>query len=742
MGKTKTTSSQFPRGYSKSRYQGIERKHFDSVESLFAEEHYGKYLVVKNNKSSRTNHNRLYLCFEDHIKFIEPKIHPGVLVVTKNLGIADTQLLSRFPEQYDFIWNELTTLIDDSMSRRIVDRLLKGFGHLLDVLNHLEITLSSLEDLDGSYLKAVENDAKNNLYSRHILGYCSQFLRLAISYYQKNLYVPELKKYGIAKSRDDDISLAVSWQCDIYACQELDEIIQCVNEYKSWMKDLAEMQASFSKEDLICHGGLFTLKNLVFTYFENLDSIGYGVHKINKVFAKAAKQLYGIELNVWKGNRDNRKDSIKNKELELRKLGDGGINITVCNERMFAIWHKVVVPEYPFDKSFLSEYLFVQNTLESWRREKARSCGFKLEIFDRRIVPDLQAIYPMYLLSLCRSGLNQQPVFDWRVWQDKNGSYRIGEDSGMGRIVDGYKGRGNTIQSTALDRQQQKYADFWCTYAGPLYQLSGDDHFFQYEVFGNIYSLDADGIRRMLMSKSHFYHRHAIFDTVLSKDGTLEQKHLTRISHGKLRKVKNLSDYLEGKKKWERQYERGHTDGNTEIIYQQTVEFQESKQHRIATTQNNLVDFFRGIQTEEHNQKFQVFTGPLSNCKNPFSPDYEGARKLRNGDVCTNWRKCLSGCSQCQPVKNVHGPNIMAWIIVMDELRQLYQDVEEWERMFLLDYMAAKAALTSCAFSDEERTICEKKANEHSRLAFMRKEVLNSQRSRRLSDEERENAYI
>lgn len=741
MGKAKTTSTQLPRGFIKPQLQRGERKHFDYVEALFAEEHYGKYLVVKNTASNSQNHNRLYLCFDAHLEFIKPKIRHGMFEITKKSGIADIQLISRFPKLHYFIWQELSILIENSASRNNVERLLKGFGHLLSVFNRLEINISTLQDLDGSHVKAIENDAKNNSYLRYLLKSCNQFLRYICEYYGKNLYIPELGKYGFSKNRDDDISLGISWQCDIYACQDLDEIMLYVNEYRDWMQELEVMQAPFSEEELALHGGLFTLKNLVFTYFENFSKFGSGCAIKNEIFRKIAYQLYGIELRVWKGNRGCTA-AYRKRENELRKLGDGGIDISVQDERMFAIWHKIIAPEYPFMREFLSHYSFIHSSLGQWRLVKSGILGFGLESFDRRIVPGLQETYYLYLLSLCRSGLNQQPILNWRVWKDADGSYHIGEDSGMGRIVDGFKGRGNSIQTTALDREQRNYVDFWCTYATPLYQRSQNDHFFQYERHGNINTLGLDGIRVQFKGKSNFFNRHKIVDTVLLEDGALQEKRLTHINHEKIRKIKNLSEYLEGKEQWERQYRRGHKNGNTEIIYQQTAEFQESKQHRIVMTQNKLLEFFKDKTIVESNPKLQVFTGPLSNCKNPFEPDYEGAKKLRDRDVCSNWRKCLSGCSQCQPVKNVHGPNIMAWIIVMDEMRSIYTDSEEWERMFLLDQMAAEAALIICNFSDVERVECEKKANEHGRLAFIRREVLNSQRSRRLNEDEKENGYI
>ncbi|MCD6258716.1 MAG: hypothetical protein J7J31_03825 [Helicobacteraceae bacterium] len=739
MARTKTTSIQLPRGAKKSNEMSKLSNHFDNVNSLLANEHYGKYLIVQNSKSDPRSHNRQYFCFDSMIEFISVAGNNGLINSQKERGITNVHLLSRFPQHSKFIRDSIFTFIEPFTPRADTGNLLKGFGHFLMVLNN--INWETLESINGNHLKMIEQDAKKNDYSKSTLENCTRFCNKLVSVYDKNLKVPKYTKYASVTNSKNELSLAVSWQCDIYACEELDGIMHLVNEYEEWMNELKAMQEIFSKEELSLHGGLFTLKNLIYTYFDNIDQFGRVSGPPNRVIRSAAYCLYGIKLNEWKNSR-----RCTEHEVSLRKKGEGGLNISIQDERMFAIWHKVIAPEYPFVSDILPQYSFVQKNLGEWRRHVSKKFRFSLRVFDSRVYPDLRAIYPLYLLSLCRSGLNQQPVKDWRIWKDEDGGYHLGENSGMGRIVDGFKGRGNTIQSTALDHQQCKYVDFWCKYAKPLFNNCDNNYFF---TFGNnnaprtgkieINAIDTSALRSMFYSKTHFFYQHNITDRVYQNDGTYKEKRLYSINHEKIRKVKNLSAYLEGKEQWERQFRLGHKDAKTEITYQKAREFQGSKQHRISITMNELLAFFKDKSSVKENPKFEIFTGPLSNCINPSEPDYIGVKKLRDGDVCVNWRKCLTKCSQSDVVKEIHGPNIMAWQNVMEELRSLYPN-EEWEKFFLLDNMAAEAALEMCKFTNEERIECELKAKQSGRVAFIRKEVLNSQRVRRLSLKEKDNA--
>lgn len=742
MVKTKTTSSQLPRGSLQLDKSNNLSKHIDTVNLLFSHEHYGKYLVVTNSTGQNRKHNRQYICFDAMVEFLSPSMHTGSLNALKKQGKGDSHLLSRFPKHYTFIQNSIFKLIKPYSSRKTVDRLLSGFSHFLKVLG--DIDWLSFETLNRDHIKLIEQDAKENEYSKTVLGNCTSFLNVVVSYYKMDLIVPAYMLYASKSNKINEISIAVSWQCDRYACMELDETICLVNEYKEWMLDLKTIQEQFSEKELKQHGGIFTLNNIVFSSFDNIDKLGHRSSiSFNRVLQRLAMSLYGIQIKTWE-HTSRKTIEERKQEDELRIIGKGGINISIHDERMFAIWHKIVAPNYPFITDFLPQYACIQKVFNSWRNTISKKYNFSLERFDKRIYPNLQTIYPLYLLSLCRSGLNQQPIRDWRVWKDIDNSFHLGIDSGMGRIVDGYKSRGNSIQSTALDHKHCKYIDFWCNYAKSLYEASNDDHFFQYlqtktteKGKDKVHILGASD-KSISGASKNFLHRNIVIDIFYKQDGTITEENVRSIKHEKIRKVKNLSEYIQGKEQWERQFKLGHKNQDTELFYQKTAEFQGSIQHRINMSMNDLIDFFKGRLSVEERPELQIFAGPLSNCSNPFEPTYIGAKEIKDGDVCTNWRKCLTKCDKSELIKHIHAANIMSWRIVMSELHSIYS-TEEWDRMCLLDDMAAEAALKVCGFTNEERVVYEAKAKEEGRLAFIRKEVLHSHRSRRLSKDEKHN---
>lgn len=142
MGTTKTTSTKLPRGSSLTQPPVRARKHIDTVNSLLAEEHYGKYLVVKNSPSDRFNHNRFYLHHEAMLEFLEAsEVNPSLIEILRSNDIASTHLISLFPEWQDIIVTTLHALVDDGRSRNSVKCLLEGFSHLLKVSKKLNITL-------------------------------------------------------------------------------------------------------------------------------------------------------------------------------------------------------------------------------------------------------------------------------------------------------------------------------------------------------------------------------------------------------------------------------------------------------------------------------------------------------------------------------------------------------------------------------------------------------------------------
>jgi len=726
-----------PRGLKEKQLDSKTRMHFDYLNPVFAEEHYGKYFIVKNgNGDDLSPHNRFYLCNKSRLEFMKTYCQEAVMVSHSKQQVALTELITLYPEQEIFVKRILNLFLGDKPSRKYAIKVATGFGLMLEIFNNRGIELKSIDEFTGKHIKALRKGADEGGYSKDRLIALTSFLLLVNERFSLKLSVGNFRKY--AKQRCEhptELSLAVTWQLDIYAQREIKENINRFKEYKKWMKELNEIN------DFFC------IDNLAHSYFANIEQFGHQKASTrNRPFKNIAQVLHGIELQCWKERKNGKPvyacEADLEREKDLRKKAKNGVNITINDERMFAMWHQTVAPNYPYESDFLPKYKEVfGTTLFYWRNRIAKKNGFILSEFLSRIAPGPGEIYPLYLLALCRSGLNQDPIKDWRVWKDETEQYHVGVESGMGRIVDGFKGRGNSVQSTPLDRDMRRYVDSYIEYLSSVYDHSGDDHFFQYldlrknmntGMFQRVTVNTLKG-QRMSTRKNMFYRKYPIMDLEVLASGETVEKRLSWIDHNQIRKVKNLSEYLEGKQQWERQYLRGQKDPETEYIYQQTVQFQDAKKHRIAKSLESFVDFIKGKISIEENPRLKVFNGPISDCKNPFDPTYPGAKKLHSNDVCSNWRKCLTECEQCDVIAPIHGPVIVAWRDCMDDMRSIYELNESWEDEFIWDYMAAEATLST--FSKDVLRECEEKAPKYAE--FVKREVLNSQRARKLTEEER-----
>ena len=732
MGKTKTTSKQMPKGSSELKVDTNSRPNFDYADPNFAEEHYGKYIIVKNSNCDHSPpHNRFYLCHTSLLEYMQTYSQKAGIEAVKRKGVGLSNLISLFPDKKEFITELLTVLLgSDRPNRERTLKMARGIGFFLTVIKVNNIEIDNMSELKGKHLKMIKEYVQQGNYTKSTLTNCSEFLHLVVKHFSLKLDVPNLRQYARKKDMPSkELSLAVTWQLDIYAKREIEYIIGKVDEYRQWMKELEEI------------GDLFSKKNLIYTFFNNIDTLGSGSGIVNTQIRNLALSLYDIKLRCWNNTRNNNQKD-KACEKELRKISEGGINITIRNERMFAMWHKVIAPNFPFDKNILPKYQCIyQGRLLNWRYEMIKSLDITAENFNSRIIPTPTTIYPFYLLALCRSALNQDTLKDWRIWKDDQKKYCLGVDSGMGRIVDGRKARGNTMQSTALDQEMRRFVDFYTEYASPIYVHSKNDYFFQYinmlgTIDSNLIETFGAGILGTLRKRKDeyaFYTKYFILDEEILPNGKRVERRIDWIDHTKIRKVINLSRYLEGKTQWERQYLLGQKNELTEYIYQQSAGFEQVKNHRIARTQKNFLDFLAGKISLKENPRFGVFSkGPLADCKDPFNPTYSGAKKLSKNDVCTSWRKCLTECGQCMVIAPIHGPVIVAWRDCMDDMRSLFDQPETWDQQFLWDYMAAEATLE--LFPLEVLKECEAKAPKY--IEFVKREVLNSQRSRKLSKEE------
>jgi hypothetical protein len=726
MIKTKKKSNQVPRGLNESLSSKTLGSHFDNINTHLAEKHYKKYLIVTNRQSDSQPHNRLYLCHKSMLVFM--KYYANEQMISKQEKVSSYHLYTHFPNQKELIWNILTTLFEEKFNRFKLNCFCGALRIIFKIFEQKNIQIFEIQDFDNQHViiieKYIKNESKLNAKNLRYLGELLRFISYKIN---KDIHIPDFSKYVKKKQKNNIImpTLAITWQLDHYAEQAINNLMLEFKTYQNWINELDDI------------GDLFSLKNLTYTFFNNIDSLGSASGKKNTFIRKLAKKLYDIEFQCWKSHFFM-KEHEKNRKEELKLLGKGGINISINDERMLAMWIKTLLTNYPFEQSVNKLYSFInEEGLNSWIIFNTYFKSFKCETLTLVLNRNFDQVYQLYLLVLCRTGMNPSVIQSWKVHKEKNGLYKLGVDSGMGRIVDGYKGRGNTIQTAVLDNQLCKFIDFYTEWLTPLFDLSKDYHFFQYyskehNSFSYITSINLS--QRKTRLRGTFFHKYPIMNQRIVFEGKLVEERVMWIDHSKLRKVNNLSEYLNQKDQYIRKMILGHKKQETEYIYQQSVEFQNVKAHQISSAQNHWIDIVKGEVDVNKNPRLKIFTTPMSNCKNPKAPTYIGVKKLKKNDVCTNWRKCLTECEQCEVIDRIHGPVILAWKNCMDDVRKEYLDLELWEREFAYDYDAAISILGS--FSKEAFEYCEEKSIQY--FDFVHRHVLNSKRTRRLSTEEQD----
>lgn len=725
----KTTSNELPRGYKQFLNDEPKKPHFDDVYSLLAQKHYGKYLIIINKLSNTQPHSRLYLCHDSMLELM--KSYASSTMVSQQKDVPSFCLFTLFPKKIDLTWVILSKIFDNKIDRYKGNNLCGALGKLYEIYEKENIPLNNIDEFSELHVLAIEKHVKKyGGYNAKNLRYLTELLKIMVVKFNLNVRWPNLTKYGAKINRGTGVipTLSITWQLDYFAELSINSLIKKVKQYQLWMKELKEI------------GELFSMKNLAYTFFENIDTFGRSSGGKNFIIRKLAQQLFNVELQCWKSHFHIKEDEQKAKN-KLRKLGTNGININITGERMYAMWHKTIAENYPFEMKISDKYSFInKNGISSWGSSKNYNDSFNTETVHTAISPSFDQIYPLYLLVLCRTGMNPGVIQDWRVYQNEKGIYKLGVDSAMGRIVDGHKGRGNSEQTAVLDRQLCKFVDFYTEWLTPLFNYSKDNHFFQYMNLGkknNLYtilnSINLSAKRKR--KQGSFYHMYPIKDEIILTNGKQVEEQVMWIQHDKLRQVKNLSEYLDQKNQYIRKMQLGHKNLDTEYIYQQSVEFQDIKGHQIALAQNQFLQVAKGEANLEETPRLKIFSTPMANCKNPHSPTYQGVKKLHKHDVCTNWRKCLTECDQSDVVDKIHGPVIMAWKTCMDDIRKEYQTIELWEREFFSDYQAALTTLEG--FEPDILKFCKKESLKYTH--FVKGHILNSRHSRNIVMQEQVN---
>jgi len=720
-----------PPGSTKATNQ--KRPHFDTVNKLYAEEHHGKYLIVRNSKSDSCSysHNRLYLCKQSAMEFIVSSMNAdqscritGIEAALETKGLAKSDLLSLYPEHGAYVRDFLFQLVDRILPRSSGNQVVIGFGIMIDILLSADIDLPSVTEFKNKHLNIVSKEMLDERFNNQAKVYVNRFLtelkRKNDAFVLKHIQVNQAQKPPTMLSSD------VVFQLDHYAQKELKENVCKAKEYAGWMEELESIE-------------LFSLENLAYTYYDNIDRLGRMAAALNRPIRNIAKELFNVELQCWKRRSNgipqyfNKED--KHRHQELLELSRSGFNISIADERMGCMWNKTFFPDWPLNDEPTELFKNMHSTSAiSWRSNNSTGLKATISEFKKIALPTMEQLYPLILMLMIRTGLNQEVLRDWRVKKDADGSYKLGDETGLGVLIDGEKGRGNSIQTVVIDlkSKEKKYLDFYLKWMTPLYDYSGSDRFFQYLGSTEIMAWDSSSKLTNLQyygknSNTFFYNKYTIIETK-TIDGNDSYQRLKWIDHRLIRPAKNYSNYLMGFNEFQRQVGLGHKSLETQNRhYRESAEWKGLDSHRIAMAQRTITRFFMGEITSKDDEKLTIYETPMANCSDPSNPLYPGAPKIKNDEICTNWRMCLTECQQSKVLPKVHGPVIMAWRNCMDTMRSDFYHAKDWDKEFLEDYSAANFVLNM--FKHEDKVFCEKEAPSYE--TYVRQQILSTQKKRR-----------
>lgn len=709
-----------PNGFANLRGENKVQTHFDYADQLLAKEHYGKYLVVKNAKSDFTIGNRLYLCrdsLKEYLSFIGDKTR---LVKIKDQP-SHTQILTSHKEYKNLIIDVLWKVLKADKSRKVAIALVTGFNLVLEMLKINEYIPSVLEEFDAKHFDIVKQEVSANLYNDSQIKCISRFISAISQHSEKNLPLLRLGQYRSGFNNNEAISSSIVFQLDFYAQKDIDETVKRATEYNIWMKELEAIE-------------LFSLSNLAHTFYGNIENLGGDkASSLNSPINRIAQLLHNEDLRCWsyrkRGIIKYENEERKERHRELLEIGKSGININICTEKMLAMWHKTLAPNYPYE-GIAEPFIGIWKTgdIYRWLYHQTKKLGTTVSEFESRIFPSSDEIYFFYLFFLIRSGLNQETLKSWKVKIDEFGQYYVGEKSGFGLLFDGEKNRVGKIQSTIFQKSsiEEKNLNFLVKWLEPLYKRSKNVYLFQYI---NKNCIETFFTRRLITNQQDikFYKKHNVIKETWIEDKCTQER-IRKINHQGIRPAKNFSDYLRGFEAWKRQRNLGHKNAETEHRhYRNSLEWRRMDNLKIAAVQNTIIRYFKGEITSDDDKKLTVFEVPMANCKNPFNPTYEGAPELKEDETCSNWRKCLTGCEQCKVIPRIHGPVIMAWKKCMDGYKKKFLKDEDWMKEFSLDYEAAKSVLKY--FKKEDISYCKNEASKYS--VFVENMIYISQQKRK-----------
>ena len=701
-----------------------DRPHFDIDIKQFNEEHYGLYLIVSNTaKADRERkHNRIYLDLNAQNEFFEwlQTQLESVKSLPTYVRPLDTNILTKHYHHENLIMTIMKT-IKRNEKRRYVRDVLYGLNHIIKLFENVKIEIprdphNFTVDVHQEYLKnailngrvlisthkinigtiwaLIKDNFNNNLSQLPITESAQTILNKLVK--SPNEIVDDQNEYD-----KNEITLEILFQLDYYSQIELESIMKRRKEYLKWIKELEENEENgkyfFSRENLLKtfynHTGKVSIRNLYISLY-NEDPLLWNPNGTgNAQSIKSDGKFYFSEQDLYR-------------HQELQLIAEDGEDLSIHNEKMFAWWHFKLYPQYPFEKNIAVEYIEVFK--DTWRENNAKAAGISLVDFAERITPSIHCIYPLFLRLLIDSDANTDTILNMNNHKLSDENYTVGVSHHNLRMLNSVKLRSNTITPAFISKGTftDDCINFFTKWLKPVYNKSSSSQFLQYfSVPSNCLSnLTLDKVKQLSPEYSKkednnklFLNKYNIFRTiekVKNNEKVVEwiKEPVLKIQHSKIRAANVYKNYYVGFGEWKSAHvDKGHQSDNILSSNYQQYSWKANEEHQIATTLLHIQNFVEGKIIDQRLET--AFKQPHCDCSDNSHPSFEGAPKINPGEVCTSWRNCLTKCEHSKVIPEIHGPTIMAWKLLLEEEKDNFNRIEDWEKEYTYDYQATKVVV-------------------------------------------------
>lgn len=668
-----------------------DKIHLDRSDVVLSKEHLNFYLIVKIHQSSMRKSSRLYLSHKHQNEYYRKKFELGNPTYNKKFEVSKLHLFDLYPKYINFIKLIIIEIFTEHIEIGRASEILHGIGLFIDTLKEECLNFKSATEIKVYHQQIAYKNHSKKIYKSKLSTFFHAIKTNFPTYSAIKTFYKKRKKIKALPS-------STVYQIDYFTRYEIEDIIKRKNEYDKWIEEFKTIK------------NFFSLENLAKTYYHRCEYF-----KNEKIFTSKLNSLcivlHNTNLKCWYRIRDGEykykteKDRLDH--LKLLKLSKKGINIDIVNEKMFAFWHKAILPNWPFDKKINKKFTSIYPKSDYLRRIATYRLKLNLKEFDARIFPSLHQIYPLILFLLIREGLNAEVLRNFCI--RKNSSEHnyelVAEETKLALIINSNKNRSNSNIDVVISPQseQKKFIDFFLKWLSKTYDNSKSKSFFQYisiDTTNIIQTWNNVGLfKEIKRSKYTLFYKYEITD--------LKGLRIYNIDHRRIRPYTNYADYMRGLNEFERQFKKGHKNIDTLLHYENNTEWENERLYKIAKTQNLLIKIFKGSIVRDH-KLFNLFEGPLANCSNPFKPSHPSAQKLSKNEVCTDWTKCLTLCNKSIVIPEIHAEVILAWLKFIEEEKENFLTVKDWENEYLLDEKAAKSVYAD--FTDDEKKLAEQNA--------------------------------